>query len=111
MPSTSSSLPPRRERGSAAAFARSFPGATANVPTAAAVVGLQAVGKTLRANDARVNQQVYALMVRKQELVNRARRAVKLKARIDVWLYVHVPLTIALIAALTAHIVSVFYYW
>jgi hypothetical protein len=69
------------------------------------------VGKTLRANDARVNQQLYALMVRKQELVSRARRAVKLKARIDVWLYVHVPLTIALLAALAAHIVSVFYYW
>jgi hypothetical protein len=67
-------------------------------PTAAAVVGLQAVGKTLRANDARVNQQVYALMVRKQELVNRARRAVKLKARIDVWLYVRMFPMIALIA-------------
>jgi hypothetical protein len=58
-----------------------------------------------------VNQQLYALMVRKQELVGRARRAVALKARIDVWLYVHVPLTIALLAALLAHVVSVFFYW
>jgi len=49
--------------------------------------------------------------VRKQELVSRARRAVKLKARLDIWLYIHVPLTIALLAALTAHTVSVFYYW
>jgi hypothetical protein len=49
--------------------------------------------------------------VRKQELVARARRAVALKARLDVWLYVHVPLSIALIAALVAHIVSVFFYW
>ena len=39
-------------------------------------------------------------MVKKQELVTRARRAVKLKARIDVWLYIHVPLTIALLATL-----------
>ena len=30
---------------------------------------------------------------------------------LEVWLYVHVPVTFALIAALTAHIVSVFYYW
>ena len=35
----------------------------------------------------------------------------RLKALLEVWLYVHVPLTVALLAALTAHIVSVFYYW
>jgi hypothetical protein len=35
----------------------------------------------------------------------------KLRALLDIWLYVHVPVTIALIAALTAHIISVFYYW
>ncbi len=80
-------------------------------PTAAAVVGLQTIGKTLRGNDARTNQQLYALMVRKQELVGRARQAVAVKARLDVWLYVHVPLTVALLAALVAHIVSVFFYW
>ena len=86
-------------------------GRDARCPTAAAVTGLQTIGNTLRGNDARVNQQLYALMVRKQELVARARRAVALKARLDVWLYVHVPLSIALIAALVAHVVSVFFYW
>ena len=35
----------------------------------------------------------------------------RLKALIEVWLYVHVPATFALLAALAAHIVSVFYYW
>jgi hypothetical protein len=92
-------------------FRAQLAGRDRQCPTAAAVVGLQSVVKTLRGNDARVNQQLYALMVRKQELVSRARRAVKFKARIDVWLYVHVPLTFALLAALAAHIVSVFYYW
>jgi hypothetical protein len=29
----------------------------------------------------------------------------------DIWLYFHVPLSIALLAALTIHIVSVFFYW
>ena len=33
------------------------------------------------------------------------------KALLEIWLYIHVPLTIALLAALIAHIVSVFYYW
>jgi len=35
----------------------------------------------------------------------------KLQAGIEIWLYVHVPLTAALLMALTAHIVSVFLYW
>ena len=29
----------------------------------------------------------------------------------DIWLYFHVPLTFALLAALVTHIVSVFIYW
>ncbi len=88
-----------------------FRGRDSNCPTAAAVAGLQTLGKTLRGDDARVNEQVYALLARKQELVNRARRAVALKARLDLWLFIHVPLSLALVAALVAHVVSVFFYW
>jgi len=80
-------------------------------PTSAAVAGLGAIGKTLGGDAARVNQQLFALMARKEELVARARRAVALKARLDLWLFVHVPLSIALLGALTAHVVSVFFYW
>ncbi len=29
----------------------------------------------------------------------------------DIWLYFHVPLSFALLAALPAHVVSVFYLW
>ena len=92
-------------------FAAQLAGRDRQCPTATAVTELQVVGKSLRGDEARVNQQLYALMVRKNEMVLRARRAVKLKARLEVWLYVHVPLTIALLAALVAHIVSVFFYW
>jgi hypothetical protein len=35
----------------------------------------------------------------------------KIKALLEVWLFIHVPVTFALIAALVAHIVSVFFYW
>jgi hypothetical protein len=45
----------------------------------------------------------------KDALVARLRRDVRFKALMDVWLYFHVPLTFALLAALTAHIISVFY--
>jgi hypothetical protein len=46
----------------------------------------------------------------KSLLVFRLRRDIRLKALMDIWLYLHVPLTFALLAALIAHIVSVFYF-
>jgi hypothetical protein len=52
-----------------------------------------------------------AILRRKQELLQRARRDVRFKAMLELWLYVHVPLSFALLAALTAHIIAVFYYW
>jgi hypothetical protein len=55
--------------------------------------------------------QVAVLMQRKAGALNRIRRHVRIKARLEVWLYVHVPLTFATIAALSAHIISVFFYW
>jgi len=45
----------------------------------------------------------------KDILVTRLRRDIRYKALMDIWLYVHVPFTFALIAALTAHIISIFY--
>jgi hypothetical protein len=45
----------------------------------------------------------------KAGLVARLRRDIRYKALMDVWLYLHVPLTFALLAALIAHIVSIFY--
>jgi hypothetical protein len=54
---------------------------------------------------------VVTLLERKAAALARIRRHLRLKALLEVWLYVHVPLTFALIAALTAHIVSVFFYW
>lgn len=51
------------------------------------------------------------LMTRKKGLASRVARDIQLQALMEIWLYVHVPLTIALLAALTAHIVSVLFYW
>jgi len=39
------------------------------------------------------------------------RRDLQFRALMQVWLYFHVPLSFALLAALTAHIISVFYFW
>jgi len=57
------------------------------------------------------NEKVESLLERKSAMLARLRRHLQLKAMLEVWLYVHVPATFALIAALTAHIVSVFFFW
>jgi hypothetical protein len=54
---------------------------------------------------------VVNLLERKAVALARIRRHLRIKALLEVWLYVHVPVTFALIAALIAHIVSVFFYW
>jgi len=56
-------------------------------------------------------EKVDTLLERKQAMLGKLRRHLRLRALLEVWLYVHVPATIALLAALSAHIVSVFFYW
>ena len=73
--------------------------------------GLQNLGRKLIGEQAQTNRTLYTLMLKKQGLVARARRDVALKARLNLWLYFHVPLSVALLAALATHIVSVFFYW
>ncbi len=51
------------------------------------------------------------LLSRKVTALANIRRHLQLKAQLEIWLYFHVPVTFALIAALTAHVVSVFFYW
>lgn len=55
--------------------------------------------------------RVEKLLIRRQSQLQRLRRHLRLRALLEVWLYVHVPATIALLAALFAHILSVFFYW
>lgn len=56
-------------------------------------------------------EKVQALLERKSAMLGRLRQHLRLKAMLELWLFIHVPATFALIAALTAHIVSVFFYW
>ncbi len=51
------------------------------------------------------------LIGQKGVLMRKLRRELQVKAFIDGWLYLHVPLSFALLAALIAHVVSVFFYW
>lgn len=55
--------------------------------------------------------RIEGLLARRQAAVSRIRRHLRYKSILQVWLYIHVPVTFGLIAALSAHIVSVFFYW
>lgn len=55
--------------------------------------------------------KINGLLARKNVKLTRFRKHLRYKALLEVWLYFHIPLTFALIAALSAHIISVFFYW
>lgn len=55
--------------------------------------------------------QILFLLERKAAALAQARRHIGIKTRLELWLYIHVPATFALIAALAAHILTVFLYW
>lgn len=57
------------------------------------------------------HQRVHSLLARRKAQLDQMRRQMRLKALLEVWLFIHIPATIALLAALTAHVISVFYYW
>lgn len=56
-------------------------------------------------------ERVETLLTKKDALLAKLRRHLQLKSWLQAWLYIHVPATFALIAALSAHVVSVFFYW
>lgn len=82
-----------------------------NCPTAKAVQQLQALGKSLKYDQLKSFDDLYSIMAHKESLVRQARRDVMYRARLEFWLYLHAPLSIAFLTALLAHIVAIFYYW
>lgn len=56
-------------------------------------------------------QNVHTLLAKRAEQLKQIRGQLRTKALLEVWLFIHIPATIALLAALLAHVVSVFYYW
>lgn len=55
--------------------------------------------------------RVTALLEKRREQLAQIRGQLRIRALLEIWLFIHIPLTIALIAALTAHVISVFFYW
>jgi hypothetical protein len=68
-------------------------------------------GKMQDGPQATALDQVLSLLEEKSATLAKARRHIRLRSLLEVWLFIHIPATLALIAALTAHIVSVFFFW
>ena len=56
-------------------------------------------------------QELLAVLCQRQALLRRVRRDIQLDGWLKAWLYLHVPLTVALLGALTVHVLTTFFYW
>ena len=79
---------------------------TGRYPGCATARALRGVGK-----GSEPAARVVALLEKRSEQLAQIRGALRIRAMLEIWLFIHIPLTIALIAALTAHVISVFFYW
>jgi hypothetical protein len=79
---------------------------TGSYPGCATAKALRAMGTGSEAET-----RVIALLEKRREQLTQIRGALRIRAMLEIWLFIHIPLTIALIAALSAHVISVFYYW
>ncbi len=80
-------------------------------PTREALEAVRSDRPARSANPADPMVMLEGLLERRQSMLARLRRHLQLRGLLEIWLYIHVPATIALIAALFAHIVAVFFYW
>lgn len=55
--------------------------------------------------------ELSALLRNKRRLLKQLGEDLKLQAKLEIWLYAHVPLSAGLIVALLVHILTVFLYW
>jgi hypothetical protein len=76
-----------------------------------AIEKLRSVGDEGRPDARAQRTRVIALLERRQALTERARAHIRYRVLLELWLYVHVPVTFALLAALVAHIILVFSFW
>jgi hypothetical protein len=82
---------------------------TSEMPTMFAMVDFLAERATDKQGEAM--RKLIDLISRKKSLATKVARDIQFQAMMEIWLYFHVPVSFALLAALIAHIVSSFFYW
>lgn len=92
-------------------FQHAFRTLSRRCPTSRAVERMQQLNRKLKDEVARQGREVHGLMLARRTAVEKIRAEFRSIARLRLWLLIHVPLSFALLFALTSHIVSVFIYW
>ena len=92
-------------------FFKQLSGVDKNCSSTIALSKIKELAKNLSGQEAESARKLVTVMARKVELLNRIRKDIKYKAWLDVWLYVHIPFTVALLVSLIIHILVVFLYW
>jgi hypothetical protein len=86
--------------------------AVANSEQSAVIKLLAArIPDTHKQAEAKVLNQLLSLFGRRQAVLQLLRRDIQFRGLMKIWLYFHIPLTVALLVALTIHIFVVFFYW
>jgi hypothetical protein len=83
-------------------------------PQSGAQATMMYISNVMAGMEAEKVDKIRALMEtvgRKKSLLKRTRRDIQLKALLQLWLFFHVPVSMALLATLLIHIISVFLYW
>lgn len=70
-----------------------------------------AIPRAGKRDEALVLQELLTAFGRRRTVLRKLREDIRLQSWLQIWLFVHVPLTIAVLAALIVHVVSVFLYW
>lgn len=90
-------------------------GASQRVPNSEQAALLDWLGDELaRSTDGDLTKRIgdlLSVVATRRNQLRRLRRDAQIRGWLEIWLYVHVPVTLALIGTLIAHVVSVFLYW
>jgi hypothetical protein len=90
---------------------RQLSGTDPNCASTNALNQVRGLAEGYSGRDADAARRLVSILARKVELLTRIRKDIQYKALLDIWLYFHIPLSLALLGALAIHIVSVFLYW
>jgi hypothetical protein len=71
----------------------------------------QRIPDARKQSEAEVLNELLALFGRRRVILHLLRKDIQLKGLVKIWLYFHIPLTMALLTALLIHILTVFIYW
>jgi hypothetical protein len=93
-------------------FLQKLIGKSRDCPTGHAIREIHELSKELITGEQpRLMRDLYSVLLQKQHYLAIVRREIMLNARMQFWLYLHVPLSIALAAALFVHVTVILVYW